>query len=108
MENKTPSTGGQSAPEITAPVYQAPVRRKTIERQGGATSPRVARWPFVRGGVASTWEGEAGLDTIGGCGTTAAAGTDEVALGVLLAQPIPLFKNSPMISRTYLQILRFC
>lgn len=50
---KTPSTGGLSAPENTVQV-QAPkpvYRRKTIERQGGATVAQVQRWPYVRGGV---------------------------------------------------------
>lgn len=53
---KSPSTGGQSAPQNTPvetvmvaprPVY----RRKSIERQGGATSAMTQRYPVVRGGV---------------------------------------------------------
>lgn len=61
MDNKTPATVSQSAPDskpevVVAPVAQAPVaapapRPKTIERQGVSGSARTERYPQVRGGI---------------------------------------------------------
>lgn len=48
MENKIPTTVGQTAPESTP----APVARpKTIERQGNSAASVTERYPEIRGGI---------------------------------------------------------